>query len=85
MPWTLRCWPPERIIALNAEIDRADRWRHPIVIRSEPASSTMFGVGPEFAGQMLSIVGENPTRRLIRCANRCITYLERSAHALRGT
>ncbi len=51
-----------RITALNAEIAQADRRLRPAVARTAPTLSSMFGAGPEVAGQLLSTAGDNPDR-----------------------
>ncbi|SCF47325.1 IS110 family transposase [Micromonospora mirobrigensis] len=51
-----------RIAALNAEISHADRRLRPAVARTAPALSSLFGAGPEVAGQLLTTAGDNPDR-----------------------
>ncbi|SCE79951.1 Transposase [Micromonospora purpureochromogenes] len=51
-----------RITALNVEITRADRRLRPAVARTAPTLSSLFGAGPEVAGQLLNTAGDNPDR-----------------------
>lgn len=51
-----------RITALNAEIAQADRRLRPAVARTAPTLSSLFGAGPEVAGQLLATAGDNPDR-----------------------
>jgi transposase len=51
-----------RITALNAEITQADRRLRPAVARTAPTLSSLFGAGPEVAGQLLATAGDNPDR-----------------------
>jgi transposase len=51
-----------RINALTAEISIADRRLAPIVAAVAPRTSTLFGAGPEVAGQLLTTAGDNPDR-----------------------
>lgn len=51
-----------RIQALTAEIGVADRRIQPVVARTAPALTALFGVGPDVAGQLLATAGDNPDR-----------------------
>jgi transposase len=51
-----------RINARTAEIGIADRRLAPIVAAAAPRTSTLFGAGPEVAGQLLTTAGDNPDR-----------------------
>jgi transposase len=51
-----------RVQALNAEILQADRRLRPVVARTAPTLSRLFGAGPDVAGQLLSTAGDNPDR-----------------------
>jgi transposase len=51
-----------RIQALHAEIRQADRRLRPLIARTAPKLSALYGVGPEVAGQLLATAGDNPER-----------------------
>jgi transposase len=51
-----------RIAALNTEIAQADRRLRPVVARTAPTLSSLFGAGAEVAGQLLATAGDNPDR-----------------------
>jgi transposase len=51
-----------RVQALTAEITEADKRLRPLVARTAPTLSALYGVGPEVAGQLLATVGDNPDR-----------------------
>jgi transposase len=51
-----------RIQALTAEITQADKRLHPAVATTAPHLSTLYGVGPDVAGQLLTTAGDNPHR-----------------------
>jgi len=51
-----------RVQALNAEIAQADKQLRPIVAKTAPRLSSLYGVGPETAGQLLTTAGDNPNR-----------------------
>jgi transposase len=51
-----------RITALTAEVTAADKRLGPIVTRTAPRTTALFGVGPEVAGQLLTTAGDNPDR-----------------------
>ncbi|MGW5673375.1 IS110 family transposase [Micromonospora sp. NPDC003776] len=51
-----------RITALTEEITLADRRLRPTVARTAPTLSSLFGAGPEVAGQLLTTAGDNPDR-----------------------
>ncbi|WP_455566884.1 IS110 family RNA-guided transposase [Rhodococcus wratislaviensis] len=51
-----------RIIALQDEIQAADRRLAPLTTAVAPRTAAIFGVGAEVAGQMLVTAGDNPER-----------------------
>jgi transposase len=51
-----------RVQALTAEITKADKRLRPVVARTAPRLSALFGVGLEVAGQLLATAGDNPER-----------------------
>jgi transposase len=51
-----------RVQALNAEITQADKHLRPIVAKAAPRLSSLYRVGPETAGQLLTTAGDNPNR-----------------------
>jgi transposase len=52
----------QRVQHLDAEVAQADKRLKPVVARTAPRLSTLFGVGPEVAGQLLATAGDNPDR-----------------------
>jgi transposase len=52
----------QRVQHFDAEIAQADKRLTPIVARTAPKLTAMFGVGPEVAGQLLTTAGDNPDR-----------------------
>ena len=52
----------ERVQHLDTEIAQADKQLRPIVEKTAPRLSALFGVGPEVAGQLLTTAGDNPDR-----------------------
>jgi transposase len=51
-----------RIQTLTAEITQLDKHLKPLISRTAPRLTAVFGVGPETAGQLLSTAGDNPDR-----------------------
>jgi len=51
-----------RVQALNAEIHAADSQLAALVAATAPATSAIFGVGTDAAGQLLATAGDNPHR-----------------------
>lgn len=51
-----------RILSLEVEINQADQRLRPLVTKTAPRLSALFGVGPEVAGQLLVTAGDNPDR-----------------------
>jgi transposase len=51
-----------RIQALTTEIAQADKRLRPLVTRTAPRLSSLFGAGPDVAGQLLVTAGDNPDR-----------------------
>ncbi|WFE50153.1 IS110 family transposase [Micromonospora sp. WMMD1155] len=51
-----------RIQTLTTEINQADRRLRPVVARTAPHLSAVYGVGPDVAGQLLTTAGDNPDR-----------------------
>jgi transposase len=51
-----------RIQALNTEIAQANRRISPLVAKTAPRLSALYGVGPDVAGQLLATAGDNPER-----------------------
>lgn len=52
----------QRVRHLDAEVAEADQRLRPIVAKTAPRLSALFGVGPEVAGQLLATAGDNPDR-----------------------
>ena len=52
----------ERVQAFDAEIAVADKRIRPVVAKTAPRLSALFGAGPEVAGQLLTTAGDNPDR-----------------------
>jgi transposase len=52
----------ERVQGFDAEIAQADKRLRPVVVKTAPRLSALFGVGPEVAGQLLTTAGDNPDR-----------------------
>ena len=51
-----------RVQAFDAEIAQADKRLGPVVAKTAPRLSRLYGVGPEVAGQLLATAGDNPDR-----------------------
>jgi transposase len=51
-----------RVQYFDAEVAQADKRLGPVVAKTAPRLSALFGVGPEVAGQLLATVGDNPDR-----------------------
>jgi transposase len=51
-----------RILHLDAEITQADHQLGPLVRKTAPRLSALYGVGPDVAGQLLVTAGDNPDR-----------------------
>jgi transposase len=51
-----------RVHTLTAEISEADKRLRPLVARTAPTLSALYGVGPDVAGQLLATAGDNPDR-----------------------
>ena len=51
-----------RVQALTAEIAQADKRLQPVVAKTAPRLSALFGVGAEVAAQLLTTAGDNPER-----------------------
>lgn len=51
-----------RVDALNDEITEADTQLKDLTVAAAPATSAIFGVGPDTAGQLLVTAGDNPDR-----------------------
>ena len=51
-----------RIRLLSSEIAQANKRLRPVVAKTAPRLSALFGVGPEVAGQLLATAGDNPDR-----------------------
>lgn len=51
-----------RIHTLNTEINHIEQHLNPLVARTAPRLSAVFGVGPDTAGQLLTTAGDNPHR-----------------------
>lgn len=58
---SLRCLA-RRYQAMDTEIAALDTEIAPLVTQAAPALLTLFGVGPETAGQLLTSAGDNPER-----------------------
>lgn len=52
----------QRVQHLDEEIAEADKRLRPVVAKTAPRLSGLFGVGPEVAGQLLATAGDNPDR-----------------------
>ena len=52
----------QRVQHLDAEGAQADQRLRPVVAKTAPRLSALFGVGPEVAGQLLATAGDNPDR-----------------------
>ena len=52
----------QRVQHLDAEVAQADQRLRPVVAKTAPRLSALFGVGPEVAGQLLATAGDNPDR-----------------------
>ncbi|HEY3034125.1 MAG TPA: transposase, partial [Streptosporangiaceae bacterium] len=51
-----------RIQALTTEITQANKRLRPVVTRTAPTLSALFGAGPEVTAQLLTTAGDNPHR-----------------------
>jgi transposase len=52
----------QRVQGFDAEIAQADKRLRPVVTKTAPRLSALFGAGPDVVGQLLATAGDNPDR-----------------------